>query len=123
MGRPNKKAGKGRQTMEVGSVGDVNVVTILQRIDSYNAREMEDKLNELVSGGAGKLVCDFEKNEYISSAGLRVFLALLKSMKRSGGELVLCSLQPPVKSIFDMAGFSRLFKIFNNRDEALKNFL
>jgi len=109
--------------MEVGSVGDVNVVTILQRIDAYNAKELEDKLNELVSGGAGKLVCDFEKNEYISSAGLRVFLSLLKSMKRSGGELVLCSLQPSVKSIFDMAGFSRLFKIFDNRDEALKNFL
>jgi anti-anti-sigma factor len=105
---------------DTGSVSDAKVVMVMERIDAYNAGELENKFNEALSGGAKKLVCDLEKNEYISSAGLRVFLILLKSMKRSGGEIVLCSLQPSVKNIFDMAGFSRLFKIFNSRDEALK---
>jgi anti-sigma B factor antagonist len=107
--------------MEVKSINDVKVVTVLQRIDAYNAKELEDGLNEIVSGGAKKMVCNFEKNEYISSAGLRVFLALLKSMKKSGGDIALCSLQPSVKNIFDIAGFSRLFNIFDTLDEALNN--
>jgi anti-anti-sigma factor len=103
-----------------GSKGDVKVVSVMERIDANNAGELENQFNEIVSGGAVKLICDLEKNRYISSAGLRVFLILLKSMKRSGGEIVLCNLQPSVKDIFDMAGFSRLFKIFNSREEAFK---
>jgi anti-sigma B factor antagonist len=105
--------------MDDGSASDVKVVKVMERIDAYNAGDLENTFNEVVSDGTKKLICDLEKNEYISSAGLRVFLILLKSMKRSGGEIVLCSVQPSVKVVFDMAGFSRLFKIFNTRDEAL----
>jgi len=107
--------------MEVKSINDVKVVAVLQRIDAYNAKELEDGLNAVVAGGAKKMVCNFEKNEYISSAGLRVFLALLKSMKKGGGDIALCSLQPSVKNIFDIAGFSRLFNIFDTQDEALNS--
>lgn len=105
---------------DAGSVDDVKVVSVMERIDAYNAGDLENLFNEAVSGGAKKLLCDLEKNKYISSAGLRVFLIVLKSMKRSGGEIVLCSIQPSVKEVFDMAGFSRLFKIFNSREEAFK---
>ncbi|HOW57129.1 MAG TPA: STAS domain-containing protein [Smithellaceae bacterium] len=108
--------------MDVKNVGDVKIINILPRVDAYNAKELEDGLNDLLTGGAKKLICNFEKNEYISSAGLRVFLAVLKSMKNSGGEIVLCSLQQSVQNIFDISGFSRLFKIFNTADEALGNF-
>lgn len=107
--------------MEVKSLNDAKVITVPQRVDAYNSKELEDGLNELLSGGAKKLICNFEINEYISSAGLRVFLTTLKSMKNSGGEIVLCSMQQSVKSIFDMSGFSRIFKIFNTTDDALKD--
>jgi anti-anti-sigma factor len=103
------------------SISDVKVVTVMERIDANNAGELENKFKDIISGGAKKLICDLEKNKYISSAGLRVFLILLKSMKRFGGEVVLCNLQPSVKEIFDMAGFSRLFKIFDSLDEAAKS--
>jgi len=108
--------------MDVRNVNDVKIVNVLPRVDAYNAKEMEDGLGELLTGGAKKLICNFVNNEYISSAGLRVFLAVLKSMKNSGGEIVLCSLQQSVQNIFDISGFSRLFKIFNTVDEALGNF-
>lgn len=108
--------------MDVKTINDVKIATIMPRVDAYNAKELEDALNELLAGQTKKLICNFEKNEYISSAGLRVFLTVLKSLKNSGGEIVLCSLQQSVKNVFDISGFSRLFKIFSTQEEAQNNF-
>lgn len=55
--------------MGVSSVGDVKIVTVMQRIDAYKAKELEYTLNEVVSGGAKKLICDPAGSEYISRAG------------------------------------------------------
>lgn len=50
--------------------------------------------------------------------GLRVFLSTLKSMKASGGSLVLAGLNDEVQEIMDLAGFSPLFEIYGTVDQA-----
>jgi len=106
--------------MQVKTVGDVTSIMILPRIDAGNAKAVEVKLAQLVSGGTRKLVCNFSRNEYISSAGLRVFLSTLKMLQKAGGRIVLCTLQSYVQEVFDMAGFSQLFKIYSTEEEAIK---
>lgn len=106
--------------MDIKSAGDVKIPVIIPRVDAHTAKEVEAKLNDLVSGGNKRIVCDFSQNDYISSAGLRVFLQMLKIMQKSGGKIVLCSLKPQVKEVFDMAGFSQLFRIFDTEEEAIK---
>jgi len=56
---------------------------------------------------------------YVSSAGLRVLLALAKQLEGGRGALKLCTLNDSVKQVFDVAGFSRLFAIFPDRAAAL----
>lgn len=58
---------------------DVNLtlITLEGRIDSSNAADVENQINK--DGFTEEVVFDFEKLEYISSAGLRIFLKLLKS--------------------------------------------
>lgn len=58
---------------------DVNLtlITLEGRIDSSNATDVENQINK--DGFTEEVVFDFEKLEYISSAGLRIFLKLLKS--------------------------------------------
>ena len=49
--------------------------------------------------------------DYISSAGLRVFLSAHKNIAMKGGEFSIRNLSPQVKSVFDMTGFSKILNI------------
>jgi anti-anti-sigma factor len=51
------------------------------RIDSMNALEIQRQINDLILSGERRLVVDFEEANYISSAGLRVFLAFRGYLK------------------------------------------
>ncbi|HUU74504.1 MAG TPA: STAS domain-containing protein [Methanoregulaceae archaeon] len=88
------------------------------RIDATTAPEMEKTIFECLGEGSTKVIIDLESVDYMSSAGLRVLLSALKKMKSVGGDLRLSSLQPHVREVFEMTGFSRLFTIFPTVNEA-----
>jgi len=91
--------------------GDINVLGIGGRLDAYNAAEAEKKLDELIGSGQIKIVLNLEGLEYISSSGLRVFLAQLKKARKQQGDIRLCCMKPNIREIFDIAGFTQLFSI------------
>jgi anti-sigma B factor antagonist len=103
-------------------LGNVNVLSLSGRLDAYSATEVETKLNSLIDTGQPRLVVDLEKLEYISSSGLRVFLAALKKVKKQDGDIKLACMKPFIKEVFDIAGFSQLFNIFDNREAAISGF-
>jgi anti-anti-sigma factor len=108
--------------MEVETVGEVTLVTLPARVDTTSAGEVEAEFRGLLDEGARKLVADFSANEYVSSAGLRVFLSVLKSLEKDDGRIVLCSMQPFVADVFEISGFSGLFTIVASREEAVAAF-
>jgi len=57
---------------------------------------------------------------YISSSGLRVFLVIQKKMVALKGQFKLCNLQPGIKEIFDISGFSSIFSVFPDAAAATK---
>lgn len=105
--------------MELQTSGDVTIAALPDRIDAVGAKDVETQLDEALDGGARKLVADFTDTEYVSSAGLRVFLATLKFMEKNQGRIVLCGLAPFVAEVFEVSGFSTLFEIVAGRDEAV----
>jgi anti-sigma B factor antagonist len=98
--------------------GDVNILIIGGRLDAYNAAEAEKKLDALIQAGNVKIVLNLEGLEYISSSGLRVFLAQLKKVRKQQGDIKLCCMKPNIKEVFDIAGFTQLFNITENEDAA-----
>ncbi len=98
---------------------DTTVLDLAGRLDTNTCKALEDRLNGLVAGGAASLLIDFSGIDYISSAGLRVLLACAKQMKQKQGRLALSGMQPQVREIFDISGFSKIFTIIGSRDEAL----
>ena len=98
------------------------IIRLSGRIDATTAPGMEESIFQAIEEGSRALIIDLESVEYMSSAGLRVLLAGLKKMKSVGGELRLSSLQPHVREVFEMTGFSRLFTICQNIDEAKSSF-
>ncbi len=100
----------------------VNVLSLSGRLDAYSATEVEKKLDSLIESGQNRLVINLENLEYISSSGLRVFLAALKKAKKAQGDVKLACMKPFIKEVFDIAGFSQLFSIFDTQDAAVSGF-
>ncbi len=100
----------------------IHIFSLDGRFDAHSAGEVEKKLNLAISKGARKLVLDMDSVEYISSAGLRVLLAVAKKLKKEEGQIKLCSLKPYVKEVFDIAGFTQIFKVHDTTEEAMQGF-
>jgi len=61
--------------------------------------------------GVTALLIDFTNLEYVSSAGFRVLLVAHKKMMAAGGEMTIKGVNPSVREVFDMTGFSDIFTI------------
>ena len=107
--------------MDIGEIRDRGVVVVapVGRIDSTTSDRLEQHLTTLVSSGERRIVIDFTGVDYISSAGLRVMLALAKRMKDARGSVALCAMGEPVRMVFNLAGFLPLFAVDGTRDAAV----
>ena len=99
--------------------GDVLVVRPEGRIDTNTSEELESWLMSRLAGGPRRLVVDMSAVDYISSAGLRVFLMTVKKLRGTGGQLVLGGLNPSVRQIFELAGFLSIFAVEADVDRAV----
>jgi anti-anti-sigma factor len=107
--------------MEIRTIGDVTAVAIMPRFDAYTASDVEMVLHDQIKKGTKKIIVDFSQTEYIASAGLRVLLSTAKSLKKSGGEIILFSMKPYVYEVFEISGFTQIFRICSSQQEALES--
>lgn len=84
-------------------------ITAEGRLDTITAPELEGVIREIVPS-VTELVLDFEKLDYISSAGLRVLLSTHKNMTGKGG-LKIVNVSRPIMEIFEVTGFSEILTI------------
>jgi len=98
----------------------VMTVGLKGRLDALSAKAVEERLLKLITAGETKMVIDLGEVGYISSIGLRVLLIAAKRLKAAKGQIAICAMQPPIKKVFDIAGFTALFKIFPTRAEAVQ---
>jgi len=100
-------------------VGAVSVLAPVGRLDTDSATDLELALQDLMAIDARHFVIDLGRIGYVSSAGLRVLLMTAKQLEGGKGSMRLCALNPQVKQVFDVAGFSKLFQLFADRAGAL----
>ena len=84
-------------------------VSLEGRLDTMTAPELEAALNDELQD-ISELIIDFEKLEYISSAGLRVMLSAHKEVS-SHGEMIIIGANDEVKEIFDITGLVDMLNI------------
>ena len=97
---------------------DIHIVAITGSLDSTTAPEAQ-KSFDAVLAGANKVVLDFSKLDYISSAGLRVLLGVAKKLRASGGTLGMFGLNQSVREVFEISGFSAILAVYPSEAEAL----
>lgn len=79
------------------------------RLDTTTAPQLETEIKNSLDG-VTELVLDFEKLEYLSSAGLRVLLAAQKVMNKQGSMVVL-HVNETIQEVFEVTGFVDILTI------------
>ena len=91
--------------------GEKMLVEVEGRLDTTTAPSLDAELNQSSDLAAVKeLVFDFEKLEYVSSAGLRVLLGTQKTMN-THGKMVIKNVNDAIMEVFEITGFSDILTI------------
>lgn len=103
-------------------VGSVNVLDLKGYLDAHTAPELEKAFNKLIDDKSFNVVVNFKDLNYISSAGLGVFMAYVETMRENRGDIKFSNMKENVYNIFDLLGFPVLYEFFKDETEALEKF-
>ncbi len=96
-------------TINKSTNGSELTIALEGRLDTTTAPSLDDELKTALNG-VTKLAFDFEKLEYISSAGLRVLLSAQKVMNKQGS-MVIRGANEEIREIFEVTGFIDILTI------------
>ncbi len=110
--------------MEINSseMKRVQLFEIAGRVDSNNAAELGGALDRAVEEGKTNLVLDLSGVDYMSSAGLREMVRVMKVVKKKGGDLRIASPSDRVREVLELAGLDSIFAIYPTQVEAVGSF-
>ena len=90
---------------------DGNVVAILEgSLDTAAAVETETVMSPLNDVEGKDIILDCTALEYISSAGLRIFLGILQNAEDKGSRVFIKNINDKVRNIFAITGFENIFE-------------
>ena len=92
-------------------INSITVLALCGRLDGLTSPILEKKINALLATGTRQLIFDCGQLVYTSSVGLRVFLISAKKLKSAGGQAAFAALTPAVHEVFELSGFTSLFKL------------
>ena len=101
---------------------EITIVHAEGRLDFGNAKSFQsaiEPLFEQTEGHTRAIVVNCSQLEYISSAGLRVFLVGAKLANKNAMGFTVCNLSPLVKDVFDISGFGNIMPICSDLESAL----
>ena len=107
-------------TREAREGGECRIFKLAGYIDAHTVLEFEKAVSQAIDSGMKSAVLDLGELVYISSAGIGAMMGLARKLSQFGGDLVLMNPTPKVFKILDGLGFTKIFKIASNEDEALE---
>jgi len=102
--------------------GTASVAAVEGRVDSANAKDLDQELGAIIDSGGSRLVVDCSNLRYISSAGLRALLVAIKRTNKEGGGVAMCNVPEHIREVLEVSGFTRLTKVFGTVEEAAGSF-
>jgi len=103
-------------------IDDIIVIRFAGNLDTGTSPDAESAVNRELENQPRKMIFDLSKTEFVSSAGLRVFLATAKKLAANGGVLKLCAANNIVKDILEISGFDTFLEVKDSLDKAIKDF-
>jgi anti-sigma B factor antagonist len=106
----------------VETTGDIAVVAV--NVDQLDASNVDDFKRDMapVLKDYRKLVLDLGSVQFVDSAGCGAILSCLKHATTAGGDLKLCQVSRPVRSVFELIRLHRICEILNTKEDAVRAF-
>jgi anti-sigma B factor antagonist len=98
----------------------IDILAIIGEIDASSSIELDLVIARSVGEGFKKILVDCSALEYISSAGLGVFMSYIEEFRDKEIQMVLFGLKQKVANTFSILGLADLLHICENREQAKK---
>lgn len=102
--------------------GAIQILDLQGDLDAHTAPDFEAAIKRCLESDQHNIVVQGTSLEYISSAGLGVFMAFIEEVREKGGDIKISDLKPRVFNVFDLLGFPVLFDILDTEDAAIGKF-
>lgn len=97
-----------------------DVVALVGEIDASSSIDLDLAIAKSVGENFTKILIDCSALEYISSAGLGVFMSYIEEFKEKNISMVLFGMNEKVANTFEILGLNELLLIANDKAEAKK---
>jgi len=118
-------AADGLKLLMMEKFGDFHIVRFATSrvLDGSNVEQLGQEFNHIINDlYAIKLIVNFEKVKYMSSAVLGKLITLNKMVGGEKGKLKFCAIHPSVMEIFKIMKLDKLFKIYESEEKAVESF-
>ena len=105
--------------IKVRSIENVTILELAGSLDISNAHQIRQVMSRVISSESAQVVVNLQALHFIDSSGLSALVLGLKRAREYQGNLCLCNLQPPVRLIFELTRFDKVFEIFISEEEAV----
>jgi anti-anti-sigma factor len=95
------------------------VLHVAGRMDAESAPRFETQCESCIAEGITSLVIDLADLSYVSSMGLRSFVAIAQKLKSKGGELRICRLTGLARQVFEITRLNQVFPMYDSVDAAV----
>ncbi|GIN89505.1 anti-sigma F factor antagonist [Siminovitchia terrae] len=100
---------------------DVLCIRLSGELDHHTAENLREQITrEMKAHDILHIVLNLEKLSFMDSSGLGVILGRYKQIKLKRGEMVVCSISPPVKRLFEMSGLFKIVRLESSEKFALE---
>lgn len=93
-------------------------MSIIGELDAYGALEVDKTIEKMLQKAHYNICIDCQELQYISSAGLGVFISYFELFQEKKGHLIFYNLNDKVKNVFQLLGLEKIMKITKNLEEA-----
>ena len=99
-------------------MNNYQVIKIKERLDSENVANFKAESEKSLQSDTVAVILDFSSTKFIDSIGLGSLVSILKQTAQQNKSVVLASISPHVRQIFELTKLYRLFDIFESVDDA-----
>jgi anti-sigma B factor antagonist len=85
-------------------------------LDGTQAEKIRTQVDSALALGAKTLLMDLKDTTFVDSSGLGTLVSVLKKVRAQNCEMVVCSINPQVKMLFELTSMDRVFEIFKDRE-------
>jgi len=103
--------------------GKVTLISVLaEELDAGNVSEFREALTTVLDESDRFVLLDLSQVKFVDSSGLGAILSLLRRLLGAGGDLKVCGVEGPVRTLFELVRLHRVMDIFRDCETALEAF-